>query len=276
VHIMTCREFKHSAAALTLWDLSRGQNEQVLSHADACETCEAWLRKQRSLASSMRMMQAQTAGLEAGPGVERALLKEFRRAAAAKAALAPAAMPRRPELLRPEDAGGFTPMAMRLSRFFEIGAYAAVAAAIMVGVFLGMQLLRHSETMPSAAALAPASVTPVAQKPITVEPSELAKAIGSNTVPQPALFHSRVQRQHSPAGNKTDAVAAQPGVAEASQASVDEDYIALMFCDPLSCSSDSQVVRMELPQPAGQDAQPQVADVVVGYDGVVRAVRIVN
>ncbi len=48
-----------------------------------------------------------------------------------------------------------------------------------------------------------------------------------------------------------------------------------MICDPLSCSSDSQVVRMELPAQPGQ-AQSQVADVVVGYDGAVRAVRIVN
>ena len=51
-----------------------------------------------------------------------------------------------------------------------------------------------------------------------------------------------------------------------------------MFCDPLSCSSDAQVVRMELPAAGAndRDAQPQVADVVVGYDGVVRAMRIVN
>ena len=32
-----------------------------------------------------------------------------------------------------------------------------------------------------------------------------------------------------------------------SQDSDDPDYVALMFCDPLSCSSDAEVVRMELP-----------------------------
>jgi hypothetical protein len=52
--------------------------------------------------------------------------------------------------------------------------------------------------------------------------------------------------------------------------------MALMLCDPLSCASDTQVVRMELPNAAGQGAQPPVADMVVGYDGVVRAVRFVN
>ena len=51
-----------------------------------------------------------------------------------------------------------------------------------------------------------------------------------------------------------------------------------MFCDPLICSSDAQVVRMELPVAGGsdRDAQTQVADVVVGDDGLVRAMRIVN
>ena len=59
----------------------------------------------------------------------------------------------------------------------------------------------------------------------------------------------------------------------------DPGYVSLMFCDPLSCGSDAQVVRMELPAAGAttdHDAQPLVADVVVGYDGVVRAMRIVN
>ena len=66
-------------------------------------------------------------------------------------------------------------------------------------------------------------------------------------------------------------------VAEGSQAGNSEaGYVPLMFCDPLSCSAETQVVRMELPPPVGLDSQPQLADVVVGYDGVVRAVRMVN
>ena len=76
---MTCREFKHSAASLTLWEMSQRPNDEILSHADGCESCGAWLRKQRSLAASMRTLQAETAALEAGPGVEQALLAAFRR-----------------------------------------------------------------------------------------------------------------------------------------------------------------------------------------------------
>ena len=271
---MTCREFKHNAAALTLWEVSRTRNERLLKHADGCQACGTWLQKQHSLASSMRTLQVQAAGLEAGPYVEQALLKEFRRATAARAALPAAAMPLRSESLPSGDRGRVMPMAIRLSRFFEIGAYAAVAAAIVVGVFLGTHLLEHrSRPMTSQVASAPASATPVAQKPVAAEPNEMSETSGSSSRP-PAVLHSRVQRQHPPASDKV-AVSAPSAVPEASQTSVDDGYVALMFCDPFSCSSDSQVVRMELPA-ASQDAQPQIADVVVGYDGLVRAVRIVN
>ena len=54
-----------------------------------------------------------------------------------------------------------------------------------------------------------------------------------------------------------------------------------MFCDPLICSGDEQVIRMELPgngaaSADGNGGQPVIADVVIGDDGLVRAMRIVN
>jgi hypothetical protein len=52
-------------------------------------------------------------------------------------------------------------------------------------------------------------------------------------------------------------------------------YTDLMLCDPLSCSGDAQVVRMEVPA-QGSSEQTVLADVVVGDDGLVRAIRIVN
>jgi hypothetical protein len=271
---MTCREFKHSAASLTLWEISRVEDKRILKHADTCEGCESWLRKQRSLAASMRTLQAETAGQEAGPGVERALLAAFRLTPAGTSTSALHGSS--PHLASSKSSDGFTPLAVRLSRFFEIGAYAAVAAAIVVVVFLGIQLLPHGGTTKMAArqsASAPASTAPVAQAPAkNVVAKTSISTIGQTTLP---VSGSAVRRPR-PASVSSVSVTAQPVMAEASQTSNDDGYVALMFCDPLSCSSDAQVVRMELPAPAGQDAQPQVADVVVGYDGLVRAVRIVN
>jgi len=280
---MTCREFKHSAASLTLWEVSQiqsgsrslsgSEDERIVNHANSCESCATWLRKQRSLATSMRTLQQQTVGLEAGPGVERALLAAFRRTAATNSAFARVGVAPRFEAGQSNAASGFPPIAMRLSRFFEIGAYAAVAAAIIVGVFLGMQILPHSRTSRPQTTSAPASLPPAASKAVGAEQGELTNTLVSSGR-QSSPLQGLARPKHVPVTGKRGGVA-QPGVAQDSLAGTDDDgYVALMFCDPLSCSSDAQVVRMELP--AGQDAQPQIADVVVGYDGLVRAVRIVN
>ena len=256
---MTCREFEHRATALTLWERSQARDLQILDHAGGCQKCAAWLQQQRMLAATMQTLQARTAGCAAGPDVERALLRAFRQGPS--------------QAVRPEMAHRFTPIAMRLSRFFEVGAYVAVAAAIVVGLFLGVQLWeRRSVTLP---------VQSQSAQPSASLPSVVAQESGSNPHQQrPTVSRSSVNRLRP--RHVLSASQSLPDAAEPSQTSTDADYVALMFCDPLSCSSDAQVVRMELPSAgiAGsggeQDAQMRIADVVVGYDGVVRAVRIVN
>jgi len=260
---MTCREFKHSAASLTLWELLRAQDEQILTHAEQCEACGGWLQNQRTVAASLQALQAQTIAMEAGPRVERTLLRAFHQASAENAP--------QPMVTRVS-----APTAFRLSHFFEIGAYVAVAAAIIVSVFLGIRLLQHSSrTVPAQSGITPASTRPLLQKPAVAaqeDSSKLASAVADERVT--IAGRSRAQRSDS-TGIATGTV--QTVAAEESQTDADDDYVALMFCDPLSCSSDSQVVRMELPaNGAEQNSQPAVADLVVGYDGVVRAVRIVN
>ena len=147
---MTCREFKHTAASLTLWELSRPSDEQILDHADECPKCGAWLDRQQMLAATMQTLQARTAGREAGPHVERALLRMFRQDPF--------------EATQPVAALRSAPIALRLSRFFEVGAYVAVAAAIVVGLFLGVRLLeQRSATGPVQSQSAPASTAPVQQ-----------------------------------------------------------------------------------------------------------------
>ncbi len=260
---MTCREFKHSAASLTLWELLRAQDEQILTHAQQCEGCGGWLQNQRTVAASLHTLQAQTAAMQAGPKVERTLLRAFRQTTAENTP-------------QPIVARVSAPTAFRLSHFFEIGAYVAVAAAIIVSVFLGIRLLQHSSrTVPVQSGITPGSTRPLLQKPAVAaqgDSSNVASGVTKKRVA--AAAQSRVERSDS-ASVATATV--QTVAAEEPQTDADAGYIALMFCDPLSCSSDSQVVRMELPaNGAEQNSQPPIADLVVGYDGVVRAVRIVN
>jgi hypothetical protein len=55
-----------------------------------------------------------------------------------------------------------------------------------------------------------------------------------------------------------------------------------MYCDQLSCSGALEVIRMNLPAASLGLASPSrtsnfvAADVLVGSDGVARAIRIVN
>jgi hypothetical protein len=260
---MTCREFKHSAAVLTLWELSRAQDEQILSHAEQCEGCGGWLRNQRTVAASLHALRAQTADMQAGPSVERALLRAFRQTAAENAP-------------QPVVARVSAPTAFRLSHFFEVGAYVAVAAAIIVSVFLGIRLLQHSSrSVPVQSGITPASTRPLLQKPAVAAQEDSSK-FASGVTNKQFTSAARIQARRSHSASPATATV-QTAAAEESQTDADADYVALMFCDPLSCSSDSQVVRMELPaHGAEQNSQPPVADLVVGYDGVVRAVRIVN
>ncbi len=253
---MTCREFQYRTDSLNLRELSQVQDEEVIGHASQCPKCAAWLQQQRTLAVTMQTLQARTATCVASPETERVLLQAFRQ---------------RPALNGPpEMTEDFTPIAMRLSRFFEIGAYVAVAAAILVGLFLGVQLL---EKRGSNSPIASHSAQPSAIIPSTVPEKSVVTAEKSDfNLRQPPGLRSdigRLRTRHAVPASQSGA-----DTAETSETSADAGYVALMFCDPLSCSSDTQVVRMELPAQAGQSVQ--TADLVVGYDGVVRAVRIVN
>lgn len=257
---MTCREFKHTGASLTLSELSRAQDQQLLSHADVCHECGAWLQEQRALASAMQTLRARTAGREAGPSVERALLRVFRQVPF--------------EATQPVAAHRFTPIALRLSRFFEVGAYVAVAAAIVVGLFLGVRLVeQRTKTAPVQSQSAPVTTAPV-----QVNTTSTQNVTGKEAAPM-THEHPGTSQKLAVAARSTSNSAKRLNTVATAQASDDPDYVALMFCDPLICSGDSQVVRMELPAPgvtSDQDAQLQIADVVVDYDGVVRAVRIVK
>jgi hypothetical protein len=269
---MTCREFKHSAASYSMWELSRSQDEQVLGHAESCESCGSWLRKQRTLAVSMQTLQARTAGLEAGANVERALLRAFRQDTLQGSNVVPMGVKERSGSLRPAATPLSTPVALKLSRFFEVGAYVALAAAILVSVFLGVRILRNNSNAPQVQSqIAPSSVEPLPQKPVTAVQNAVASDLSHG---QPAS----APRERTPRSSVKEVATATSTVTnDDAQSLAEVDYTPLMFCDPLSCDADTQVVRVELPAGAnGQSSQPQEADLVVGYDGVVRAARIVN
>ena len=117
---MKCHEFKRVAEAFTPSELSlmRTEDQAISAHACECASCGRWLESQTLLGSAIEALRATTAELEAGPNVERTLLLAFRDSGF------PSQL-----AVEPEHAA---PAAWKLSRIFEFGAYAAVAAALII------------------------------------------------------------------------------------------------------------------------------------------------
>lgn len=57
-------------------------------------------------------------------------------------------------------------------------------------------------------------------------------------------------------------------------------FTSLMYCDEMTCTGAMEVIRVELPPPAGQAmnpaAAPVLAEVLVGEDGIARGIRILQ
>jgi hypothetical protein len=163
--------------------------------------------------------------------------------------------------------------AWKLSRIFGFGAYAAVAAALIMAVFLGSRLLhdRRVQQHPSQAQ------NKVAPQPLRRTPTRTAVNTATTEItPEAAETKEAKSRVF---GVRVQTSPRALGKAETTASDTD-DYVALMLCDPLICSGDEHVVRMELPAATassdGSGSQPVLADVVIGEDGQVRAMRIVR
>jgi hypothetical protein len=252
---MKCHEFIHAAECLTPSQLSLmpTDDSSVLAHARECAACGRRLESQCVLGNAMQTLRVSTAQCEASAGVEQAVLRAFRNQEFAPASAA-----------APDRAA---PVVWKLSRFFEVAAYAAVAAALIMGVFLGSRLLRDRHAPPATVQTQPAITPQQHDSTLTAavvkgNPSETA---ASEIAAMPVKARNRTAR----------APESRPETGQAATAGSDNDgFVALMLCDPLICSGDEQVIRMELP--GSGTTSPVLADVVVGDDGLVRAMRIVN
>jgi hypothetical protein len=209
------------------------------------------------LDNAMQALRASTARREAGPRVEHAVLEAFRAMGFASQ-----------EAVQPERAA---PALWRLSHLFEYGAYAAVAAALILAVFLGSRLL-HDRQMSQHKIQARTEAAPQTIKRTTT------KTAGTVTLAEEASSGRAVKVVRVKSVKERDGNSSAVTGGSDSTATDSDEYEVLMLCDPLICSGDEQVIRMELPAntSARGNGQPVMADVVVGDDGLVRAMRIVR
>ena len=137
----------------------------------------------------------------------------------------------------------------------------------ILAVFLGSRLLHDRQVAPSTAQ----AHTVVVPQHSDINAKSPIETVSTTEEPPPELTANVMQ---SKARMVRTAAPRRQTIKLAAPSSDNDGFVALMLCDPLICSGDEQVIRMELP--GSNASSPVLADVVVGDDGLVRAMRIVN
>lgn len=244
--------------------------QQALSHAESCACCGMRLAAERSLTTGLRAVAAATAAEQAPMLLETAVLAAFREQHSAKPA--PAFVTAR--------------FAARRWAYVAVGA-AAVAALVML---LSLSASRSRDAQPPVERKAEGT-----DNAVPVPPRELLAA--PRPSPSPAKDDQKlaVIRTPSPVkgtpGRIRNAASQSKRAADkfdesGSDAEIATDFIRLMNRDSLPQSDSGQVVRVELPRSAlisyglpmnMERADERIkADVIVGNDGLARAIRFVR
>jgi len=257
-------------------DLARGQmmeaslREKALAHAESCACCAMRLADERTLTAGLRGVAAATAAEEAPPLVESALLTAFREQHSAKPA---------PVFV------GARYSAHRWA-YVAVGA-AAVAVIVMLLSLSGSRSQVSQPAVPEKATGADPAVPPThenrfaapepALSPVT-DGKKLAIVDRAPTHGKGAPRRMTNASQSNRAVNKPDEWI--------SYAEIATDFFPLMNRDSLGQLDSGQVMRVELPRSAlmsfglpmnMERANERIkADVVIGDDGLARAIRFVR
>jgi hypothetical protein len=280
---MTCRSFEELAAALCHPEGASVDAEtraEALAHAETCETCGLRLREEQRLGRGLAALAGATAAREAPPYVEAALRAAFR----ARAATAP-------------RAGRIAPARTAAWR----GLAAGLAAAAIVGIGLGLATRGPRRAGHDRIALGPSGASsdpradsfahaPAAAGPGTAstegagaDSKPLAPATAST--PEALGPRSRPARAHAtrPASSAVRRDAARPS---GRRESGPDRYVPWLWADPTMEFDRGHVVRVGVPRSAlaswgwpvaGDVADESVeAELLLGEDGVARAIRVVR
>lgn len=284
---MNCQEFE-----TVIIDLARpavastAARERGRAHVETCARCAARLADERALGAGLR-----AAGADVNvpsPRLETALLMAFR---AQHAATPTAAVPA--SLL------AFTPRPPRRRVY-------AMAAAVVVAAFVGLIALSMLRSSPTASVErtgnTPQTTTPrPATESVAPTPTSMIKVAkvderGSEAKDRRESSSPRINRASGGSSRRSTRARRDAGVqtlaastnapAVAAEGSIATEFMPLGGGGGLSGMDGGQIVRVEVPRSAlasfglpvdAERAGGRVkADVVLGHDGVARAIRFVR
>lgn len=258
---MSCRELESAFS-----DLARSQmmdaslRERALSHAESCACCAQRFADERALTDGLRLVATASEGDEAPARVEASLVAAFRESHGAL----------------PARAFGSARVASR--RWLYIAAGVAAAAVIVMLLSLTVSRTQDSPQKAEQHSSAP-----------PVGPQELHQPLvlpASQPGPEHKLAsgHNRGPGRRG-TGTRGTGRANETG-ASREDAEIATDFFPLMNRESLTQLDSGQIVRVELPRSAlmsfglpmnMERVNERIkADVVVGNDGLARAIRFVR
>ena len=279
---MNCKNFETLVVEMARGQLLEARVlENAHAHMELCKTCAGRFAYEQALSGGLRAVAASAASAETPARVEAALLSAFRQRAGSKQ---------------------FTPTPVPQRRFPNLQRWnwtVAAAAALVVAVAVtALSLLRSgSPALKNVASNEPLQrALPIAPTPFQGESEPGADPIIRHTGGQqrpgrrPAFIPvantgQRVSRPASQSSLTLQTAAMVNGEAGATD-EISTDFLPLTHGGGLAQMDDGQIVRVELPRSALQSfglpvnaerASERVkADVLLGYDGVARAIRFVK
>ena len=248
---MNCQSFEN-----VIDDLAREQliearlREEALRHSDECSTCAQRLAEERDLTVSLRALAAEMNSVAAPERVEQFLLAAFAERSSS------------PRLMRPNR-----------WNYSYIAAAAVVLIAVGIGVAAWNSLA--PSRIPEVTSAVPASATPINSG----GDSQVQTAVAQNTspLPQPARVN-RPAKRNKPSRTVPTAALTETEVAT--------DFMPIGYVSPTSLQDGGSVVRVELPRSTivsmgfavnmDRYGERVKADVLLGADGLARAIRFVQ
>ena len=311
---MSCREFsaklvEHARGSLT----EAAAREELRRHAERCQHCASGLAAEESLTAALRLTGEEFATEAAPPRIEAALLEAFRaRHESARAAGAarheldsPIPTAHRPSVLKAwaDKWAGIRSLPLSLGAGWSprwLAAGAALAAALVLCALVALHTRRPApidktfdvargpqpdpsieETRDSAVAQPTATEQTVLVSDVKEKPRRLL----SPAPARPAARRTRARQLPHIEINDGLTVVAEGGPAQAAEESV-TDFMPLVAGGGATPMEGGQLVRVEMPRSAlaslglphgAARAEEKIkADVLVGNDGLARAIRFVR
>jgi len=269
---MNCRDFAtHLIAIAHDQTVEPSAHKRALAHTEACARCAKQLTEARVVAAGVRAVKMEIADKQAPMRVEATLRQAFRKRPATGAH------------------SKIVPAPMRVSRWSRraIGTAAALIliTALLTGAFWFQLRQGHpsSNRVFEATALSQEQVDSWKATGQRVEPVRVPSGEGNNVKRTPRVIHPRKADQVIAKGSKP--VDDTPSADEETHALT--DFIPLTVLSAETAMDSGQVIRIKVPlstffalgvAPLGAEHADKLvnAEIVVGDDGVQRAIRLVK